>query len=112
MQYCVAQGNPFDGVTLYGPFETSEEASEWAESNDGNFDWWIVNLNAPEDEEQGTYTCGGCDPNAIDPDVDYCPACDGEDSVEAGERERMQRKFSPPPGSAGFFDDRSEGKEL
>lgn len=49
MRYCVAQGNPFDGVTLYGPFETSEEADDWAAANDGNFDWWIVNLNDPKE---------------------------------------------------------------
>jgi len=49
MQYCVAVGNPFDGVTLYGPYETSEEAEESEEFNNGS-DAWIVTLYQPGED--------------------------------------------------------------
>lgn len=65
MRYCVAQGNPFDGVTLYGPFDTTEEADEWATANGDNLDWWIVDLNSPHDatlciEHHKDGTCETC----------------------------------------------------
>jgi hypothetical protein len=40
--YAVAVGNPFDGVTLFGPFYNSEEADEWGESVQD--DWWVVEI--------------------------------------------------------------------
>ena len=29
----IAVGNPFDGLSLYGPFMTAEEAGDWADRN-------------------------------------------------------------------------------
>lgn len=48
MKYCVAAGNPFEGLTLHGPFDTWEEANEFAASTDG--DWWIVDLHDPKED--------------------------------------------------------------
>ena len=31
--FVVSFGNPFDGVTLYGPFSDSGDALDWAEAN-------------------------------------------------------------------------------
>ncbi len=51
-QYVVAKGNPLDGITLYGPFEDSDSALEWAECNDREGDWWIVTVNSPEEDNE------------------------------------------------------------
>lgn len=39
--YVVAIGNAFDGLSVHGPFESSEEAQEWAQ---GYHDEWHVLL--------------------------------------------------------------------
>lgn len=46
MQYIVAVGAPFEQQTFYGPFESFEDASDFADIFDGYF--WIVSLNNPE----------------------------------------------------------------
>jgi hypothetical protein len=43
----VAVGNPFDGITLFGPFQDETEALEWAEGTSG--DWHIVHLEEVEE---------------------------------------------------------------
>lgn len=48
-QYVVAKGDPFDGVTLYGPFKDYDSALEWAECNDREGEWWVVGINNPEE---------------------------------------------------------------
>ena len=41
--------NPFDGITLYGPFDTLEEAIAYAEFNALDYeDWWVTKLHPPE----------------------------------------------------------------
>jgi len=45
-QFVVATGDPFNGVQLWGPFQSSDEALEWAEEGGVDNDyWWIVNVN-------------------------------------------------------------------
>lgn len=44
--HIVMVGNPFDGMTAYGPFETSEDADDFAASLDDYF--WIIELNEPD----------------------------------------------------------------
>lgn len=41
-QWVVAIGNPFDGVNLFGPFDSSEAAQKWA--GEPQDDWWIVEI--------------------------------------------------------------------
>jgi hypothetical protein len=39
----IVYGNPCDGISVIGPFESLEDATDWAEENldeaDGNFFW-------------------------------------------------------------------------
>lgn len=44
------RGNPVDGLTFLGPFDSRETAIEYAEvamADDGG-DWWVADLNKPE----------------------------------------------------------------
>ena len=43
----VAYGNPFDGVHLAGPFDSLNEAGDWADLSLGSEDWWAVGLESP-----------------------------------------------------------------
>jgi hypothetical protein len=49
--YDIAVGNPFDGMTVYGPFEESTHASQWALMNAPHDQWSIVPVESPEDGE-------------------------------------------------------------
>lgn len=52
MKYCVAIGNPFDGMTLYGPFDDFTDAEVWAEENDNHCDeWWVVSVHSSDEDE-------------------------------------------------------------
>lgn len=43
--YVVAVGNPFDGITLYGPYaEEKEEDLEWAADRFSGETWWVMKL--------------------------------------------------------------------
>lgn len=45
--YCLAYGNPFDGITLRGPFPSREGANaynEWSEDSTG----WVVQIEPPD----------------------------------------------------------------
>ena len=44
--YVVAVGDPFNGITLYGPFDGREAAFEWAEET-FPASYSLVRLNAP-----------------------------------------------------------------
>lgn len=48
-QYVVLSGNPVDGLTHTGPFNSSDLAGRWAEEGGGD-EWWIVTLESPEAE--------------------------------------------------------------
>ena len=43
--HVIVIGNPFDGLRIYGPYNTIEEAEIEAESF-SDTDWWIVPLDA------------------------------------------------------------------
>lgn len=44
-KYVAAIGNAFDGINLYGPFDTVEDAAAFAEINTPDYsDWNIVPL--------------------------------------------------------------------
>jgi len=47
-QYVVATGSPFDGINLYGPFDTPEEAERYADELSDS-DWEVVELNRNDD---------------------------------------------------------------
>jgi hypothetical protein len=44
MEYVLAVGNPFDGMKLFGPFESVNKATEWGEAVYPNETWFIVTL--------------------------------------------------------------------
>lgn len=43
-KWCVITGNPVDGIFVYGPFDSTEEATEWCEENQDGQDWWLTEL--------------------------------------------------------------------
>lgn len=45
----VISGNPFDGMTVHGPFSEANEANEWASANNALRDesWWVVPMESP-----------------------------------------------------------------
>lgn len=46
--HIVLAGNPLDGLTPYGPFDSCEAAETWAERERiDRGDWWIVALRSP-----------------------------------------------------------------
>lgn len=48
MKYIIVRGNPVDGLSFIGPFDTASEAIEGAQGLDAiTDDWWITELNAP-----------------------------------------------------------------
>jgi hypothetical protein len=47
IQHVVCQGDPFNGLTLYGPFSDYDSALNWAEDNGEDTEWWIVRLQQP-----------------------------------------------------------------
>jgi len=60
--FAVATGSPFDGgLTLYGPFDSYDEAVEWTGCNPvtdlSDVPWWVVPLERTteegEEEEHG-----------------------------------------------------------
>ena len=44
MKYVIAFGNAFDGIRLYGPFDTFEDADQFAQT-DRNAEWVIAEIN-------------------------------------------------------------------
>lgn len=40
-------GDPFDGVTLHGPFDTHDEAADYGERRFTNDTWWVVPVTEP-----------------------------------------------------------------
>lgn len=45
--YVIAMGNAFDGHTLYGPFNDTTEAQEWAYSHSHDGEWRMVPVLSP-----------------------------------------------------------------
>ena len=42
--FVVISGNPFDGMTIHGPFDDGEAANDWADSNIKNDTWWVMEV--------------------------------------------------------------------
>jgi hypothetical protein len=55
IQYVVVSGNPFDGLTIWGPFDCFKEAEDFAICNPitdlSDETWWIEHLESPIEEE-------------------------------------------------------------
>ena len=53
--HVVVVGDPFDGMSIYGPFPTGDEANDWAQCNGKtdleDVDWWVVRLESPLPDE-------------------------------------------------------------
>jgi hypothetical protein len=52
MQFAVAFGSPFGGMTLVGPFADRERAIAFGnnpEGLDGGSDWWVVELHTTKE---------------------------------------------------------------
>ena len=49
MHFILCFGNPKDGFEYVGPFEVPADAQTHAEQNYGFTDWWVIQLQAPED---------------------------------------------------------------
>lgn len=47
MKHVVAVGDAFNGLTLYGPFESELAALDWADANLTVEDFHIVTVQAP-----------------------------------------------------------------
>ena len=46
-RWIVTVGNPFDGFTIYGPFDSSDDATYWAEHNRDGDNWWLQEIKEP-----------------------------------------------------------------
>lgn len=60
-KYVVSMGDPFNGLTLHGPFEDANTAGEWAGENYKNETWTVVQVREPlptSDECHGCYKQG------------------------------------------------------
>ena len=50
--FIVLVGNPFDGFTHYGTFDSFENAQKWADETIGFIsDWWVAGLESTDKEE-------------------------------------------------------------
>ena len=46
-KHIVITGNVVDGSFFYGPFDTADEAGEWAAVEHSDREWWIASLEDP-----------------------------------------------------------------
>lgn len=49
-RHVVIVGNPFDGMTVYGPFTSWDEAATWGGLGDGG-DWYVLAMTAPDQDD-------------------------------------------------------------
>ncbi|QWY83553.1 hypothetical protein [Rhizobium phage RHph_X2_28B] len=50
-KYIIISGNPVDGFTFIGPFDSADEATQYTESNSKDlYDWWLAPLTEPTEE--------------------------------------------------------------
>jgi hypothetical protein len=47
-QVILVSGNPIQGFTFTGPFESAAAARQYADENMQGMDWWTACLDAPE----------------------------------------------------------------
>jgi hypothetical protein len=43
-KWCVISGGPIDGMVIWGPFDTMDDANGFAEHTDFDDSWWIVEM--------------------------------------------------------------------
>jgi hypothetical protein len=43
-QYVLIVGNPIDGMSIYGPYDSTEDAESMAETISTDETWWITEL--------------------------------------------------------------------
>lgn len=48
IQFVLVTGNPFDGLVIRGPFDSTEEIDGYAETHHRGEEWWVVNLSKAE----------------------------------------------------------------
>jgi hypothetical protein len=46
LQFVIIYGNPADGFSFVGPFNSRDDAAQYA-ADDTPADWWVVMLDAP-----------------------------------------------------------------
>jgi len=61
MSYVIIVGNPFDGISIYGRlnesddkvvgFDSPDDANEIADMTFHGYDWWVVELRAISDDQ-------------------------------------------------------------
>ena len=49
--FVVSLGNAFDGVALFGPFDSAESAADYAEATFDD-EWHLVHLNPAKEEDR------------------------------------------------------------
>lgn len=47
--WVVVYGNPFEGMRIVGPFKRYSDAEEYADVENPADDWWITELQEPEE---------------------------------------------------------------
>jgi hypothetical protein len=45
--YAISVGSPFDGLVIYGPFDSGPEAIKWAENHLQGETWEMIELHDP-----------------------------------------------------------------
>lgn len=50
-KWIVITGNPVDGCNYIGPFDSREAAEDYIYHDSS--DWWVVELQSPDTEEEG-----------------------------------------------------------
>ncbi len=46
--FLLVVGDPVDGFDYVGPFDSSEQAQEWAQEFTDGDSWWVVELQSPD----------------------------------------------------------------
>lgn len=45
--FVVVIGNPFDGLSIHGPFDSHDDARQWAEDEGDSESWWVKEVEKP-----------------------------------------------------------------
>lgn len=48
VKYIITFGNPVDGFNYCGPFDTADDAVQYANTFDDDGPWWVVELTPPD----------------------------------------------------------------
>lgn len=49
-KHCVITGNPVDGLFVIGPFDSYDDAIDWACAEQEGQDWWVTDMRDPGEE--------------------------------------------------------------